>query len=172
MRYPDEFLCVRTQTVRLAATNEVATYSNGSLSGSRIINAARSPKAIVAINLKFSVGVSYEKIRIFKKTIEKFVKSRPREFVSLQSFRASDVEQDQGYAQYKLQLQHRESWQNLNAILNSKAEVTSFSLEVANQLDMRYVAPPLPVDLKMSGDPDSRNGASGRDAGNHGTSPA
>lgn len=49
----------------------------------------------------------------------------------------------------KVQLQHRESWQNLNSILNSKSEVTSFSLEVSKQLGMRYVAPPLPVDLHM-----------------------
>jgi len=143
--------------VRLALTNEVATYSNGSLAGSRIINAARSPQAIVAIYLKFSVGVSYEKIRLCRKTIQKFVKQRPREWISLISFRPTDVEQDQGYVRYKLQLQHRESWQNLNQILNSKAEVTSFSVEVAKQLAMRYVPPSLPVDLHVCSDHDSAN---------------
>lgn len=114
-----------------------------------MINANRSPQAIIAIYLKFPVGVSVEKIRLCRKTIQRFVKERPREFISLLSFRATTVEQDRGYVEYKLQLQHRESWQNFNAILNSKAEVTSFSLEVAKQLGMRYVAPPLPVDLKM-----------------------
>lgn len=145
------------QAVRLASTNEVATYSNGSLANSRVINANRSPQAIVAIYLKFGVGVSYEKIRLCRKTIQKYVKSRPREWLSLQSFRANNVEQDQGYVQYKLMLQHREAWQNLNAILNSKADLTSFALEVSKQLGMRYVAPPLPVDLQMR---DSMNTAS------------
>ena len=47
--------------------------------------------------------------------------------------------------------QHRESWQNAGAIATSKAEVTSFTLELSKQLGMRYFAPPLPVTLKMAG---------------------
>lgn len=198
-------LVLTSQTVRLAATNEVATYSNGSLASSRIINAKRSEKAIVAVYLKFADETRYDKLRVFRKTVEKvrtpaciptsndfvsvdcthsasetqFVKERPREWISLQSFRPVDVEQDQGYVQCKhemtalrlyrtgatlltgfirllpiidkVQLQHRESWQNLNSILNSKSEVTSFSLEASKQLGMRYVAPRLPVDLHMDG---------------------
>lgn len=38
-----------TTTVRFATTNEVATYSNGSLAVLRIINANRSPKAIISV---------------------------------------------------------------------------------------------------------------------------
>lgn len=136
--------------MRLAATNEVATYSNGSLAGSRVINAARSPLAVVSINNKFGVRVSYSKIKLFKRTVEQFIHERPREWVTLLAMRAGSVEQDQGYIQYTIVLQHRESWQNLGAILNSKADVTSFSLEVAKQLGMNYIAPPLPVNLTMT----------------------
>lgn len=57
--------------------------------------------------------------------------------------------------QYKMLLQHREAWQNMNAILNSRAEITSFALEVAKQLDMRYIAPPLPIQLDMTSQPKS-----------------
>ena len=57
--------------MRLAATNEVATYSNGSLASSRIINAKRSEKAIVAVYLKFADETSYDKLRVFRKTVEK-----------------------------------------------------------------------------------------------------
>lgn len=64
------------------------------------------------IYLKFSVEVAYDKVRLFRKTIEKFVKQRPREWIALQSFRPTNVVQDQGYVEYKLQLQHREAWQN------------------------------------------------------------
>jgi len=38
-----------TTTVRFATTNEIATYSNGSLANSRIINAARSPKVRICL---------------------------------------------------------------------------------------------------------------------------
>ena len=41
----------------------------------------------------------------------------------------------------------REAWQSINSILESKAEVSSFCLELSKKLDMRYKSPPLPVDL-------------------------
>jgi hypothetical protein len=104
----------------------------------------------VSIYLKFGVDVSYAKVQLFKRTVERFVKDRPREWVSLSAFRASSVEQDLGFVKYTLALQHRESWQNIGAILDSKAEVASFSLEVAKQLGCRYTAPPLPVNLNMN----------------------
>jgi len=50
-------------TVRLAATNEVASYSNSSLAHSRIINAARSPKANTYVYLKFGIDIPYSKVR-------------------------------------------------------------------------------------------------------------
>jgi hypothetical protein len=44
---------------------------------------------------------------------------------------------------------HREPWQNITSILESKAALTTYCLEVAKQLDMRYRSPPLPVDLNV-----------------------
>jgi hypothetical protein len=41
----------------------------------------------------------------------------------------------------------------IGAILASKANLTTFRLEVSRQLDMRYVSPPLPVDLKIQDAP-------------------
>lgn len=87
-------------TVRLAASNEVATYSNGSLASLRIINANRSPKATVYVYMKFGIDVPYEKIVIFKTAVEKFVKERPREWLQLGGIRAVTVESDLGYIKY------------------------------------------------------------------------
>jgi small-conductance mechanosensitive channel len=42
-------------TVRNAATNEVATYNNGYLAGTRIVNAARSSKASVYVRLTLAL---------------------------------------------------------------------------------------------------------------------
>ena len=61
-------------TVRNAATNEVATYSNASLANLRIINAARSPKACVYVYMQFGIEVPYEKIKLFHSIIDSFVK--------------------------------------------------------------------------------------------------
>lgn len=138
-------------TVRMAATNEVATYSNSSLSHCRILNAARSPKAVTYVYLKFGIDVPYSKVMIFKDVVEKFVKERPREYIKLNGFRAVGVEADLGYIKYVICLQHVESWQNIGEVLNAKASVASFCLEVQKKMDMRYVAPPMPVDLSIVG---------------------
>lgn len=68
-----------TTTVVYGATNEVATYSNGSLASYRIINAARSPKAVITFLFKFPIDAKYERLQVFKNAMEQFVLARPRE---------------------------------------------------------------------------------------------
>ncbi|KAL7465006.1 hypothetical protein ACHAXS_005337, partial [Conticribra weissflogii] len=138
-------------TVRFATTNEVATYSNGSLASLRIINANRSPKAIVSIVIKFGLETPFQKIKVFRAAVENFVNARPREWVALVGFRATRVEADFGYVEYKIVCQHREAWQNIGPILQSKADLSSFCLEVSKKLEMRYESPPMPVNLTASG---------------------
>lgn len=138
-------------TVRNAATNEVATYNNGYLAGTRIINAARSPKGQVFIRLKFGMDVSSERVKIFRTTIESFINDRPQEWVKLLAFRATVVEAAMGYVGYNVVLQHVESWQNIGAILQSKADLSSFCLEVCKQMDMRFISPPMPVTIYIDG---------------------
>lgn len=123
--------------------------SNGSLASSRIINAARSPKMLVYVYMKFGVDVPYQKVKLFRKTVEEFVKQRPRDWLSMCGFRATRVEQELGFIEYVMVLQHRERWQNVIPMLNAKAELSSFALEVAKKLNMPYRAPSLPVNLKM-----------------------
>jgi len=127
----------------------VATVANGSLARSRIVNATRSEKAQVRIFLKFGVDVPYQKVTVFRKALAKFIQDRPKEWISMVSFRSTRVEADLGFIEYVLILLHRESWEKLLVVLESKASVSSFCLELQNQLDMRYSAPPLPVDLGM-----------------------
>mmetsp|Transcript_7115 Transcript_7115/g.10813 ORF Transcript_7115/g.10813 Transcript_7115/m.10813 type:complete len:287 (-) Transcript_7115:212-1072(-) len=137
-------------TVRFATTNEVATYSNGSLAALRIINAKRSPMAIKFVNVKFGVDVPYAKVELFKSAVESFIKERPKEWISMSAFRATRVEADLGYIEYKIVAQHVEGWQNVGPILNSTAELNQYCLEVSKQLEMRYAAPPLPVQMNLA----------------------
>jgi len=140
-----------TTTVRFATTNETATYSNGSLAALRIINANRSPKAIIAVLIKFGLETPFTKITVFRTAVENFIKARPREWISLVGFRATRVEADVGYIEYKIVVQHRESWQNIGPVLQSKADLSSFCLEATKKLDMKYESPPMPVNLSTSG---------------------
>jgi hypothetical protein len=123
-----------TTTVIFGTTNEVATYSNGSLASSRIINAARSPKATLYFLFKFPIDTPYNRIKIFHSAIDKFVKARPREvrccsvkgvlcssfflltfccffpslqWIGLNAFRNTRVEADAGFVEYIIICQHR-----------------------------------------------------------------
>ncbi|KAL7499239.1 hypothetical protein ACHAWT_010159 [Skeletonema menzelii] len=140
-----------TTTVRFATTNEVATYSNGSIAQLRIINANRSPKAVVSVLIKFGLETPFNKVTVFRAAVENFIKARPREWIALSGFRATSVEADFGYVEYKIIAQHREKWQNMGAILQSKADLSSFILEVTKKLDMKYESPPMPVNLSAAG---------------------
>lgn len=140
-----------TTTIVLAGTNEKATISNGALAKSRIINGARSPKALLYVTLKIGLDVPYQKIEIFKSAVEKFVKARPREWLSLVGFRVSGIFAEQNYVEYSIVLQHREKWQNMVPLLDSRHTIHCFCLELSKKMKMRYHSPSLPVDLKMVG---------------------
>ena len=71
-------------------------------------------------------------------------------YTALNGFRATRVEQDSGFIEYIICLGHRNSWQDIGPILQSKADVASYCLELAKKLGMRYTAPPLPVNLSMA----------------------
>lgn len=56
---------------------------------------------------------------------------------------------DRGFIEYKVVVQHREAWQNIISILDSMARLTTYCLEVAKKLEMRYRYPPMGVDLNV-----------------------
>ena len=147
-----ENITLFTTTVRSGPTNEVATISNGSLAKTRIINANRSQKAQVFVFLKLSIDVPYEKVKIFHSVVKEFVKDRPREWVKLGAFRAIRVEADQGYIEYELLAQHVEPWQIMGQVLQSRADLSSFCLEVMKQMGMRYESPNMPVNVTINKD--------------------
>ena len=136
-------------TVVLAATSETATYSNGSLANSRIINAARSPQGVLFFTNKFPIETNYNTLKIFRGCLEKFVAARPREWVKFMAFRATQVAGDAGFVEYMVQAQHRQSWQDVQALKQSLADLQSFALELSKKMGLRYKSPPLPVDLNM-----------------------
>jgi len=137
-------------TVYWGSTNEYATMSNAAIANSRIINAARSPHAMLQVTMKFGIDVPFDRIVIFKSAVEQYMKARPREWLQLVGFRASTVTVDRGFIEYNIIALHREAWQSIGTILESRATLTSYCSEVAKQLDMRYTSPSLPVSLTVA----------------------
>lgn len=140
----------------------------------------RSPNAQIYVNMKFAVDTPYEKLETFRAAVEQFLKDRPREWLAFNGFRPtgqyhklwcspdshpqplpsslmhsffflSEVATALGYVNYMTIAQHRSSWQDIGAILGSKADLMRFNMEVSKQLGMRYISPPLPVDLTIQG---------------------
>ena len=79
------------------------------------------------------------------------MKARPREWISILGFRISSIEAERGYIEYSLCLMHRERWQNIAPLLDSRHTVQAYCLELQKGLDMRYTSPPLPVEFSMEG---------------------
>lgn len=114
---------------------------------------ARSSLLTLSNHSKFPIDTPYNKLKTFRSTLEKFVKARPREWLSLVAFRVTRVEADLGFVEYIVVAQHREAWQNTGACLQSKADLSSFALEISKKMNMRYKSPPMPVDLTMRNPP-------------------
>ncbi|KAL7557212.1 hypothetical protein ACA910_001280 [Epithemia clementina (nom. ined.)] len=144
-----EHIDLFTTTARLVYTNEVASFSNGSLARCRLVNMNRSADPIIFVYVKFKTNVPFATINIVKTALEHFVKDRPQEWTELLGFRTCRVEAQLNFVEYIAILQHRLSWQNLIPIRESKAAVSSFCVEVQRQLGCYYNAPPMPVEITM-----------------------
>ena len=136
-----------TTTVRQGTTREYATFANGSLSNSRIINLRRSDKPNIYMYLKFPLDISKEQLRDFRKGINDFIRDRPREWVKLISLRCTTFEVDSKHLKFTLILQHRESWQSHGAIQVSKSKMYIHALLLQKKLQMDFSAPKAPVEL-------------------------
>jgi hypothetical protein len=94
--------------VRSGTTREYATFANGSLASSRIMNMKRTDKPNIHMRLKFTMNVSKEQLEQFKVRITNFIKDRPREWIRINCFRCTRVETELQYLEYLLLVQHRE----------------------------------------------------------------
>ena len=139
-----------TTTVIYAYTNEIATLSNGSIANSRVMNGSRSLPALLYVTLRFGIDVTYEQLEVFKEALNRYVVARPREWARLWDVRNTAVSADQGFVEFLVIAEHRDNWQNLDGLLASRGSIRRFCHELAKQLDMRYVSPPLPVDLRIN----------------------
>ena len=120
------------------ATQEFATVSNGAMSTMRILNGARSKGAHIDFILLVDTNrVDNATMEIFKNELLAYVESKPREWKKLVAFRINSIQPDStGCVEYSFQLQHRESWQQIHAIEDSKSDAKMFCLELQASLGM------------------------------------
>lgn len=128
-------------TLRFAATNEVSTVNNGAIALSRIVNFARSPRALVTINLKLKLDADDANISAFKAAVETFIVNRPRIWEGINHFRCESIDTDIGLMDYSLRLRSTKTWQDAPGIFNAQGELLKFSIHMGMQLGINFISP-------------------------------
>ena len=137
-------------TLRYAATNEVSTVNNGSIAGSRIINFARSQKALCTLNLMFRSEATNQQISLFRAAVEKYVKDNPRVWSSMVAFFIVKIDPDAESTEYLLRFQHQKSWQEISTILLNRGELLQFCLTLMLKLDIAYDSPKSRISVELN----------------------
>jgi hypothetical protein len=117
-------------------SQEHATVANGAMAAMKILNGARSQNAQVSFNLLVDINsVKDQRINQFKDELFKYVKSKPRQWLKPIAFRMNTYEVDgSGCLEYEFTLQHRESWQQIGAIKDSKSDIRKFCFDLKESL--------------------------------------
>eukprot|EP00980_Cylindrotheca_fusiformis_P005230 scaffold1119_cov120-Cylindrotheca_fusiformis.AAC.10 len=117
-------------TLRCGSTRKGTAIPNWQLAHAGITNLKRSDKPLIHSHLKFGVGTSKDQFTLFRDRVTDYVRARPREWSNLRSFRRTRMDQDLGYVEYVIVLQHRELWQNYISIQESKDDLFRHCLEL------------------------------------------
>jgi hypothetical protein len=127
-------------TVINCQTQEYATIANSAISQSRVSNGARSPQAQLWMLVRLHIEASDEAIKEFKNQLTEYVKSKPREWLGIKHFLLNDdsVEPDIEYFEYKIVLQHRESWQNYATLYQSLADLRKHAVRLSKSMGINY----------------------------------
>lgn len=133
-----EDITLSTTTLRLASSNEVATVNNAAISNSRIVNGARSEKAIVTINIKLNYKATQEQVSNFRIRVENYLLDRPDIWAGLVHFRNDAVSHDASSAEYILRAQHQRPWQDTPPIMVHRGELEQFMTDVAVDLGIAW----------------------------------
>lgn len=129
-------------TLRFAASNEVATVSNGSLASSRITNCARSMNATVHTVLKFHISCHQGRaIENYRDAVDKFVHERPNIWDSVLFFRMEEIDPNNEVVTYRFVCRSRFTWQLVNRVLQSQADLHKFCIALQFKLGINYDAP-------------------------------
>ena len=155
-------------------TGERATYANGSLANSRIINSTRSPNATLITFVKLPVNIDSATLNMFqmvshrnlfshvhthgyflilRQQLKDYMHNRPREWLTYICFRLCAVDVERGYCEFAIVGQSRYSWAQWGEIHESKAQLLGFTLELQQKMGVYFRRPPLPVDVNSSGRP-------------------
>eukprot|EP00980_Cylindrotheca_fusiformis_P002338 scaffold543_cov119-Cylindrotheca_fusiformis.AAC.5 len=137
-----EDISLFSTTLRMAANNELATVSNGSIASTRITNCARSKNAVVVIPLKLHISVqTNRKFERFKDGLENYVSDNPAIWDMLIFLRCDDIDSDNEFVMCRLAVRSRHSWQVAARVLADRGRLFQFCIELAKRLEVNFESP-------------------------------
>ena len=119
----------------------MSTVNNAAISNSRIVNGARSTKAIVTININFNALATQQQIENFRIRVENFLIDRPDIWAGLVHFRNDAVDNNMAMVRYLMRIQHKKSWQDMPPIMVHKGELERYTNKVAIDLGIVWQSP-------------------------------
>lgn len=132
-----------TTTLRLTRSNEVSTISNGSIANTRIVNHARSKKAVVNLKLPMTLSrVTHEHITIVKSALTQYIHDNPRVWYRLINWRMAKVVTNHDFILFSAQVQHVRPWQDTLPVLTAKGDLEKFCIDIIVKLGIHYDSPP------------------------------
>jgi hypothetical protein len=138
-----EDLNLYSTTLRYGQSNEVATVSNGTISGSRIVNCNRSPNAVVVFDILLHISlIEDEKAQTYVSAVEQFVQEHPRIWECVVFFRYEKFDADNEQVFTRMAVRHRNSWQDAGRILRDKGELSKFIYELGRSMSVNFESPP------------------------------
>ena len=137
-------------TLRHAASNQVSTVTNGAIASSRIINYARSQKALVNLPLLFRSEASGQQISLFRAAVEKYIKDNPRVWASLVTFFIVKIDPDAESVEYLMRFSHQRSWQEHTTVLTNRGELLQFMMKLMMKLDIAYDSPKSRISVELN----------------------
>jgi hypothetical protein len=140
---PATDLNLYSTTLRYGQTNEVATVSNGTISGSRIVNCNRSPNAVVVFDLLLHIClIEDEKAQVYVSAIEQFIREHPRIWECVVLFRYDKFDADMEQVFCRIAVRHRNSWQDAGRILRDKGDLQQFIFQLGKSMAVNFDSPP------------------------------
>lgn len=127
----------------------MCTINNSTLTHHRIVNFNRSPKACIAIRVRFTIGTSHSQIERFRRRIQKYLKNRPRNWDALVCFRNLDLNKLEGFVTYLLMVRHTQPWQS-PTVMAQKAKLELQVDKVATELKILHVRKPNRLQVEIS----------------------
>jgi len=137
-----EDITLTTTTLRACKTNEVCTVNNWSISGSRIVNLARSANAIIHFEFQAHLSIMEDnKLKRFKAALHKYVDERPRVWDSIANIRHDIFDADKQRIDFEIAIRHRSSWQESGRIKLDRSDLRRFVFDLGNELDVHFADP-------------------------------